>query len=205
MALLKVTNEAFPYLVLQRGKLWSDRHDREEWEANYFLDLADDFKSFQDFLPFQCESILDIGGGIGGIDVLLSSYYNLAPEIAILDSIKSDAHVVSHSIPFNDAAITRQFLSANGVEKFTPIDHLDLPKPRPFDLIISLASWCFHYPPNTYLQWVKACIRDGSVIVVDVRKNRSEWVSQLNKAFSSIPFLVLPRPKMDRLVYIARI
>jgi hypothetical protein len=69
----------------------------------------------------------------------------------------------------------------------------------PFDLVISLGSWCFHYPPATYLDAIFGRCRPGGVLILDVRKQQPAWSAQLMKAWRLLA-IVHVSDKIDRMV-----
>lgn len=176
--MISVRDEHFPYLFLQKGELDYLKGDRVAWQAAYERSLEDDFASIKRYLPEQCGSVLDIGGGLGGIDILLARCYP-GLQVRILDGEADAPKLILHDQTFNHMEATRSFLEANGVTDFgyyTPAKLLPL---RPFDLIISLRSWCFHYSPRTYLEFVRCCCGPNTRLIIDVRNGRADWMQQL--------------------------
>lgn len=188
------------YLALQKGKISDLATDLPAWTAAYNALIERDFRAIEPWIPKLCRSILDIGGGLGAIDVLLVRKYGITCEVCILDG-ESDPPVMNlHRTTFNDMRVTADFLKKNGVEHFSYYVPDKLENPRPFDLIISLGSWCFHYAPETYLDFVRSCCRAGTTLIVDVRKGKPEWSRALEKIFRLRAVLHL-RPKFDRMVF----
>lgn len=196
-----VTDAAFPYLVAQRGRIDALKHDRPAWEAAYAADLAETLANITPHLPARCGAILDVGGGMGGIDAMLSRHYG-GLEVCILDGEADPAAVRSHAETFSHMGAARDFLAVNGVERFeryTP----DLGEPRSFDLIVSFAAWCFHIEPAAYLPFVKACCHPGTILILDVRRGRPAWSADLHDAFQRIDVAHVSG-KFERMVFRAR-
>lgn len=194
---LIVEDEHFSYLKIQKGSLDKLSHDRVAWQAAYEEALTRDFGSIRSYLPTKCNSVLDIGGGLGGIDVLLARKYGCG--ICILDG-EADAPVMElHRKTFNHMGVARDFLTKNGVGGFDYLTPEQM-TPRPFDLIISLGSWCFHYPPSTYLDFVVSCCHSETMLVVDVRKQKPDWLKQLQELFTPRA-VVHHSSKFDRWIF----
>lgn len=198
---ISITDEEFAYLSLQHGAISDLSIDRHAWEVAYQASLAGTYQNIAPHLPARCGRILDIGSGLGGIDVLLSRHYGGHVEIVPIDGA-ADAPVMNrHAETFNSEEVTRRFLARNGVDRVSYFSPNALPPPTKFKLIISIASWCFHYPPATYLNFVKACLHQHGRLIVDVR-DRAEWRRQLGASFSEEACILTGR-KSHRMVYAA--
>lgn len=199
-AALIVEDEHFEYLREQKGSIRDLAPNRDAWLNAYRHKLDVDFAGLLPHLPNNCGSILDIGGGLGGIDVALVRRFGVDCEVCILDGVADLPMMYLHRQTFNNMAVTRDFLSKNGVKNFsyrTP-EHPGLP--RPFDLIISTGSWCFHYPPETYLEFVKACCHAGTVLIVDIRKHKAGWLKTMKQSFRARA-VAKSQTKFDRMVF----
>ena len=197
---LSISDEAFRYLAIQRGDINELSDDREQWERAYQASLLRTFASVQPFLPERAPRILDIGSGLGGIDVLLNRHYGGSVEVCPLDGRDDPALVVEHARTFNSEKATRSFLNSNGVTRVNYFAANALPPPKPFNLIVSFASWCFHYPPVAYLRFAQECLRPGGRLIVDMRRERPEWRKQLEARFHFVACAERGK-KFDRLVY----
>lgn len=197
---LIVEDRHFDFLRLQKGSLDKFAHDRGAWEIAYEQSLAKDFGSIRPHLPASCGSILDVGGGMGGIDALLVKKFGKGCEVCILDGEADEPVMHLHRETFNNMEVARDFLGKNGVEKFSYYTPELRQAPRPFDLIISLGSWCFHYPPETYLQFVRSCCTRETTLIVDVRRGKPSWSDLLDNMFT-LRAVIHPSVKFDRRVY----
>jgi SAM-dependent methyltransferase len=195
-----VEDSHFEYLRLQKGSLDKASHDRAAWHLAYEQALTKDYAGIHPFLPPSCSSILDVGGGLGGVDALLVKKYGGDCEVCILDGESDPPKMNLHRETFNDMAVARDFLGKNGVSNFSYYAPPRLGEPRPFDLIVSLGSWCFHYEPKTYLGFVRACCRPGTVIILDVRKQKEEWIRQLKSTWQWVGVVHIAL-KRDRMVF----
>jgi hypothetical protein len=193
---IKVSDAAFEYLRVQKGSLDRFATNRALWERAYHDDLAATYQGIRQYLPPRCWGMLDIGSGLGGIDILLSRHYasiGKPPYVNLLDGESDPPKMHLHRETFNDMRVAQQFLKANGIslERFayyTPdgpaamgLENL----PKPYDLVVSFGSWCFHYAPDTYLPVLLAGggLHTDSVVIVDVRKDKPDWLAQLQAPF----------------------
>jgi SAM-dependent methyltransferase len=152
---LAISRDAYPYLVVQRGALDDMKGDAGTWIAKYIDVVCSEFRSIEPYLPEECESILDVGSGLGGIDALLNEHYGGNCQVTLLDGVRDPPQVTTHNQTFNDMAVAKDFLAANGVGRFDFIDANDDHRlaPRRYDLIVSFKSWCFHIEPERHLRW----------------------------------------------------
>lgn len=129
-------------------------------QGDYQKEIVEDFAAIEPHLPAEVGSILDIGCGMAGIDVFLKRKYPKA-KLWLLDG-DSDSHhkygFKRKSVPYNSPAATAALLKANGVGFDRWIDAGTKEKLEA-DLIVSLLSWGFHYPLDTY-QVSGLCIAD---------------------------------------------
>lgn len=167
-----ITENAFPYLVAQRGALDDMRGDRDLWCRRYQEILNSEMRMIEPYLPETCDSILDVGGGMGGIDILLNRHFN-GSHITILDGLSDPPMMQKHAETFSNMGAAADFLKMNGV---TGYDFLDANsagwKPtRYYDLVVSFKSWCFHIEPRRYLDVVlQSCIPGKTKLIIDVRR-----------------------------------
>jgi SAM-dependent methyltransferase len=151
----------------------------------YKASLQEIYESVLPHLPGKCAALLDVGSGLGGIDVLLSRHYGHKVLVCTIDGEDDPAEVKLHRIPFNNQIIQADFLRLNGVllqHHYSPdFDQLE----ERFDLVVSFASWCFHFPPEVYLDRILLALSPAAVIVLDVRNSKPDWLMQLRKVFGT--------------------
>lgn len=184
---LLVPDDAYPYLQMQRGAISDMRGDQAVWLQHYTDAVFSEFDSIEPYLPKRCDSILDVGSGLGGIDALLNRHYGGECQVTLLDGVDDKPMMESHAKTFNHMGIAKKFLGINGVKQ---IDYIDANSrtwaaPRFFDLIVSFKSWCFHYEPARYLDLViNASISKQTTIIVDVRRDKPQWLTELREEFT---------------------
>jgi len=198
-----VSDEAFAYLSLQRGAISDLRGDRSAWEAAYQASLQADFEDLEPWLPMFCEAILDVGSGLGGIDLLLARHY-VSPEVVLLDGFNDPAEHSRHDRTFSNASAALRFFEANGGPRpgFIDTDFREAHDVDQFDLVVSLHAWCFHFPPEAYLDAVLGLCAPGARLILDVRNEKGDWLECLNHRL--IPVGIARRAqKFTRRVYAA--
>jgi hypothetical protein len=182
---LIVPESAYPYLVAQRGALDDMKGDSETWLRKYSDVLADEYRVIARYLPPSCRSILDVGSGMGGLNVYLNEHFGGCCDVTLLDGVDDPPNVELHRKTFNHMQIARLFLGANGVEQVDFIDANDAHRraTRTYDLIVSKQSWCFHYEPQRYLDLVLSACHPRTKLIVDVRRQKPQWLGELLEVF----------------------
>lgn len=141
--------------------------------SQYSEELARTFAGMAPFLPENANAILDIGCGMAGIDVFLSRRFASA-EIHLLDkqgtseSINAGYNASADEFAnYHDFAAAMALLSANGVKNkiFCHDMRSDSFPSQEFDVVVSLLSWGFHYPIDTYAPKCRG------TMIVDVRRD----------------------------------
>jgi SAM-dependent methyltransferase len=156
----------------------------------YYDDMYREFETIRSYLPDTASSILDIGCGIAGVDILLHQHYlaynDCLKEITLLDKEgQSDIYYnfEQEGAYYNSLTLAEKFLRMNGVT--TQISVVDILKSSfpsgTFDVIISLISWGFHYPVSTYLDVVYDNMAENGILILDVRKNQNQEVLLTSK------------------------
>jgi SAM-dependent methyltransferase len=198
---LIIDTDHLRYLQLQRGALWDYSHDLPTWLTLYHHSISKDANAIQLASPRHVKSFLDVGSGLSGVGILLKRFWDGA-EAYLLDGEDDDSVVEKHAQTFNSGAVTRDFWQVNNAQLagyFTP-DTLDKVPLMHFDLVFSLQSWCFHFPPDDYLDFVASRTSRDSVLIVDVRHNRKEWIKQLERYFRATQ-VIQRSTKCDRIVW----
>lgn len=203
-----VTDWHFEYLRLQKGKLEPLADNRERWHEAYERDLWGTYVEMRPHLPARCNRILDVGSGLGGIDILLFRHYEGMTGITLLDGLNDPPVMDKHAKTFSNGQAAADFMRRNEV----PSAHVWLADPSAadvlvggplYDLVVSFGSWCFHYPPAVYLERVIQASHPGTVFVLDVRRDKGEWTSQVLERFREIASLRVSA-KFARGVYAIR-
>lgn len=165
-------------------------------------DMANEYAEIRPHLPRRAVAILDIGCGVGGIDVLLHRHYG-TPRLHLVDRTQTSERVYygfeERGAFYNSLAATRRLLVDNRVPerdlRFHDVgEECRLSIPEPVDLVISLISWGFHYPVPVYADQVVALLRPGGRLILDVRKE-TDGKAQLEARFSRVTTISESRKK----------
>lgn len=201
---LKINDEAFQYLKIQRGVLSDFAENRGIWEEEYEESIFLDYQSMKPWLPDTCWATLDVGGGMSGISIPLYRHYKGKPQIWILDGETDSPVVKTHDQTFSNIGVARQFLRDNGTMLKGTISVGETVSEAPFaarfDLVLSLQAWGFHVPVENYIGFVKSAMKPGAVLILDVRRGREDYISDLRREFSEVGVAVEGK-KFRRMVY----
>lgn len=155
--------------------------------------IHDDFQGLRPHLPRGAERTLDIGCGIGGLDVLLYRHYRTNSDVEIILLDRTDPETMPRygfrrtKEFYNALDVSSAVLRQNGVPEgafriFDAAEDGAFPD-GPLDLVISIASWGFHYPLSTYLEPVRRALRPGGRLILDLRRNQGQE-EELERAFA---------------------
>ena len=213
--MLNLNNKSKKLLLLQRNELLTQK---QKWQrkkfgrflfTNFFInfnqakyiisDAENLFKreidTFKDYLPKTAQNIMDIGCGLGIINILLNKFYNDNPCFYLLDKNRIDKKIKygfsSNYESYNDLRETKRILTENNitdsrlflynVEK----DYLINDK---IDLVISLKSMGYHYPFETYYNLFKKNCNKNTTFIFDVSEDYFNK-SSLKKYFENIKII----------------
>lgn len=206
---IRVDREHFEYLRVQKGSLDKFAHDFQHWHRLYEEDLRNTYEQISAFLPSQCAEVLDVGSGLGGIDVLLLRHYaalDQATRLTLLDGHDDDARVKLHRLTFNNMRVARNFHWKNG----TPITMLDTVRTdvqkfeREADLVVSFGAWCFHVEPMIYLpQILGSGSHKNTVFILDVRRDKRSYMTDLLRHLE-LKAVAAEREKWQRCIFHVR-
>ena len=193
--MLKLNKKSKKLLLLQRNELLTEK---QKWKrkkfgrflfTNFFINFnqAKDitlnaenlFKSemdtFKDFLPRTCNNIMDIGCGLGIINILLNNFYNDKTSFYLLDKNRIDKKIKygfsSNYESYNDLNETKRILLENNISEsslFLFDVEKDIQIDSKIDLVISLKSMGYHYPFETYLELFKKISNQNTTFIFDV-------------------------------------
>lgn len=160
---------------------------RDAFLASYWKANHDYFEAIRAHLPAHGGRILDIGAGIGLLDLLIHRHARSAkPRLYLLDQSVDVQQLPEASIAptgFNEkyvftASMTEaaEFLQLNGVPagdvQLCEVNAWSIPQGAPFDLIFSRKSWGFHYPLAEYLDDACRSLSEQGGLITDVRANQ---------------------------------
>lgn len=221
--LIKLPNDSLPYILFQRTgylkrnvlfnlltlvgsinplyklsvylKSWLFANDIKR---EYSHDINYEFSTIKKFLPKRVNSILDIGCGMAGIDVLISRYYRNNIDIFLIDKTRVENNVFYQfekvGAFYNSLTVSKAVLELNGIEtekihyqEATQKNEITFKKK--FDVVLSLISWGFHYPVSVYINQVFDQLSKGGILILDVRKHTG-GEEEIIKKFGSYSIII---------------
>lgn len=142
---------------------------------NYFQIMSKEFNSVKNSISGDDKTILSIGGGVGGLEVIINNHFNDMKFYFIEKNYISKKVVynwdMTNKEAYNDLKLQEEFLINNGLKNFSIYDYdkNHLPDNK-FDIIISLFSLDYHYDFYLYLDFLKnACNIKTKVIFDTIR------------------------------------
>lgn len=184
-----ITPNALPYLRIQQGRI-ADLSDGA-WADAYGEGLHRNLAEIRRFIPETINGVLDIGGGMGGIDALINHEYGGTIDVVIVDGDRDKPVVTAKDKTYSNCAAAFEFLTANGVvhpkfliapaEPQTKFDKAFMSMIEPVDLVLGVQSWGFHFPPALHMPLAYAFSHPGTVWILDIREveGRAPWLVQL--------------------------
>ncbi|MDC3042517.1 hypothetical protein OA173_04150 [Candidatus Pelagibacter sp.] len=197
--LIKLNNKSKKLLLLQRNELLTKRQNwlRKNFGrlifTNFFVNyfqikniekITDElfnkeFETFKNYLPKFAGNIMDIGCGLGIIDIYLNEFFEKKPVFFLLDKNRVDRKIKygfsSNYESYNDLKETKNILLNNNIDS-SCINLFDVEKQflitKKMDLVISLKSMGYHYPINTYIELFRNCCTKNTVFIYDIGENQ---------------------------------
>lgn len=162
---------------------------RERYSELYRRECRAEAASLVSCFPHEVREIVDIGCGLAGPDIELARLLPKA-NFTLVDQDEFDTrpHYGYEEVAssYNSLQETKKFLGQNGVAdgRLRTVNVLaeDFPDDREVDVVISLISWGFHYPVETYARLVFNILRPGGAAIIDVRAG-TQGVERLREVF----------------------
>ena len=164
-------------------------------DLKYFEDVRIKANTIIKHIPESTSSILDIGCGIAGLDLIFNEFFNLS-KIYLLDKTKTEEDIwygfKKSGAFYNSLELAKETLVLNSVDRDI-IELIDAPddgkiplEKESVDLVISTISWGFHYPINFYLKSVFNLLNKDGLVILDLRlgKNMKKEISDLSEFFN---------------------
>ena len=213
--MIKLNNKSKKLLLLQRNELLSDKQKwlRRKFGRYLFTNLFINFcqyknidtiasdlfnkeiDTFKDFLPDLATNIMDIGCGLGIIDINFQKFYKNNPNFYLLDKDKVDSKITYgfhlNYESYNDLQETKNILLDNNINDsnihiYNVEKKIDIK--TKIDLVISLKSMGYHYPFELYLNLFKKCCTQNTVFIFDVSKGSFDYIL-FKKYFQNIDII----------------
>tara|TARA_B100001093_G_scaffold514584_1_gene588921 strand:- start:763 stop:1461 length:699 start_codon:yes stop_codon:yes gene_type:complete len=164
----------------------------ENISTKLFLDEIDTIKNF---LPKNANNIMDIGCGLGIINIFLNNIYHNKTNFYLLDKNHIDIKIKygfsSDYESYNDLNETKKILLENGINvnriNLFDVDR-DINIEKKIDLVISLKSMGYHYPFENYINLFKKCCNKETIFIFDIASYQYE-VNFFKKYFDNIELI----------------
>jgi len=176
----------------------------------YINNLKQEYLTIKDYLPNTCSSVLDIGCGVAGINILINKHYgNNQQMFYLLDKTGISKRFHYSYKPkgafYNSLDVAKELLIGNHIPErninlIEATNNNDIKINSNVNLVISLISWGFHYPIETYLNRVYELLTNGGSLIIDVRKE-TNGIQDLNKVFRKVE-VIYEEEKIQRVLAI---
>lgn len=167
----------------------------------YGKTMFSEYSTFRKVIPDNIKNIIDIGPGIGGYHIFLNEQTGNSANFHFLD--KNHVAPVMRYGYLDDTdgysifSETERYLAAGGIDP-ARMHFWNASEPREvknlaawtghFDVVMSIFSWCFHYPATLYLDLAATILADDGVMIADVRKGEDQE-KVLETRFESLDML----------------
>ena len=154
-----------------------------------------EYETIKDFLPNNVSNILDIGCGLGIINIFLNKKYNHNTQFFLIDKDRVDIKIKygfsKNYESYNSLNETKNILLANGLINEQIIlknADKDIEINQKIDFILSLKSMAFHYPIENYLELFSKICTKNTEFIFDISTERYK-ISDLQKYFENIEII----------------
>ena len=153
--------------------------DTNTIKKNYYNLMQLELGLLENYLDFGNKEILSIGGGVGGLELLISKKYNCSFNFIEKNYISKKVVYgwdSNNNEGYNDLSLLKSFLLENDMhkDKFKIFDYdQDILPVKKFDIIISLYSLDYHYDFNIYYEYLKKVSHKKTVLILDTIKAES--------------------------------
>jgi hypothetical protein len=147
--------------------------DTKSIEKKYYNLMNTELQFLEKYLNFNNKEILSIGGGIGGLEALISKKFNCSFHFIERNYTSKKVKYgwdKENNEAYNDLNLLKKFLLDNHInkDKFKIFDYdNDILPDKKFDLIISLYSLDYHYDFNIYSDYLKSVCHNETILVFD--------------------------------------
>lgn len=142
-------------------------------------------------LPEGTTRLMDLGCGLAAADLAIGlKLPDVSFSLVDQDRFEDRPHYgfEAEASAYNSLAETMAFLIQNGLaaERLETTDMLSqsFPNGKAMDAVVSLISWGFHYPVETYVNEVFDVLRPDGVVILDVRRG-TDGLDVLSRRFGA--------------------
>ena len=167
-----------------------------------------EFNELKKYLPNKALNILDIGAGLGVINLYLNEHYKKSVNFTLIDKNFIEKKVYygfnDKGQAYNNFKITEDFLTSNNLDhkKLSILDaDTNFSSILQYDLVISLISMGYHYPVSQYFSFFKTNTHKKTKFIFDIAKeyNNLEEIFNLFDTVKIIHESDLPRHNYIRI------
>ena len=143
-------------------------------EDIYYNRMLEEFNEIKEEIEKSNKSILSIGGGLGGLELILFSHFKQV-NFAIIERNYISKKIIygwdSNNLEaYNNLDLTFKFLTTNGMTQnnfqIYDFDKKNLPIKK-FDIIISLYSLDYHYDFKVYEDYFREITTENTKFIFD--------------------------------------
>jgi len=207
---MKLSKIAKKLLLLQRNELLSKRQVfyRKKFGrflfTNFFIHLNQkknltdlsfelfekEYNIIKNYLPNKAKNIMDVGCGLGIINIFLQQHYKNNLKYFLIDKNKIDLKIKygfkDNYESYNDLQETKKLLNSNGIknENILMIDaEKQIMIDQKIDFVISLKSMGYHYPYEKYLSLLQKVASDNCIFIFDLASKKYKDLEMIKKHF----------------------
>ena len=165
---------------------------QKEIENKINDEFLKEFNSIKSYLPKSSKNILDIGCGLGVINIYLNDYYSKKSYFTLIDKNYIDKKVTygfnNNSESYNKLEVTKDFLMSNGfkTEQLQLINaDENFVLNNKYELIISLFSMGYHYSIKNYIDIIKKNSTKSTKVIFDLSMEYNE-LNEVKKYFNKV-------------------
>ena len=143
---------------------------------HYIKSLEDDYDFIGKYLPkSKSFFLLDVGGGLGGIDILIKKKHpDRNIEVTIIEEEgeveQRGYEKSSRGFMFSRSLCHKMWIANNEasfLETWSTLENHKL-----YDVVISLQSMGFHYPIENYVDKLYEYMVQDGILIVDIREDK---------------------------------
>ena len=154
-----------------------------------------EFNELINFLPSKINNVVDIGSGLGIINIFLEKHFTNKINFTLIDKNRIEKKVTygfcTEGEFYNNFSLTADFLKNNGINmnqiKLIDSDDKNIINNK-FDLVISLLSMGYHYPINQYLSFLKKNTHINTIFIFDVSLENEE-INKISQLFKIVEII----------------
>ena len=149
-----------------------------------------EYNIIKNYLPNKTHNIMDVGCGLGIINIFIQQHYKNNLKYFLIDKNKIDLKIKygfqDNYESYNDLLETKKLLNSNGI-KNENIFMIDAEKQividQKIDFVISLKSMGYHYPYEMYLSLLKKVASDNCTFIFDLASKKYKDLETIKKHF----------------------